>query len=278
MSITNILLHVAGETLEPDRGPAQYAIGLATAFEAHLKALVFQLDVSLPQSAHLTQTLPNAAATFDARNRDAIERAEHLRVHARRAGVTADVLTARSYAYTVPHVVADQARLCDIAVVGVSEAGLLSERSIAEYVLFQSGAPMIIVPQRHNGAFACERVTIAWDFGRTTARAVRDALPFLHRAKEVTLLTVGGDKAIDTSLTSTQVVASLHRRGIPSRYVQIERQDRAIGDVIQEYAIKDGSQLLVMGGYGHSRFRDFVLGSATRQILASPELPTLLAH
>lgn len=278
MSIASILLHAAGETLEPDRGPPHYAIGLARAFGAHLMALVFQIDASVARGTHLAQALPDADAACRAGNRDVIERAEHLRVHARRAGVTADVLTARSFAYTVPHVVADQARLTDITVVGVSDAGLLSERAIAEYVLFQSGAPMIVVPQLFDAAFACDRVTIAWDYGRTAARAVRDALPLLQRAHEVTLLTVSGDKAIDTSLTLAQVVASLHRRGVSARHEQVERQDRAIGDVMQEFAVRNGSQLLVMGGYGHSRFRDFVLGSATRQLLATPALPTLISH
>lgn len=230
-----------------------------------------QTTVGIQETAHLN-------ATFDARNRDAIRRAEQLRRHAESLGISVEILTNHSHAYTVPHVVADHARLCDFVVAGVSAAGLLSERAIAEYVLFQSGRPLIVVPQRYDMPFACERITVAWDFERTAARALGDALPFLRRAVEVTLLTVDADKTIDTSLTSAQVLASLHRRGILARFEHIERQGQSIGDAIQQYALQRGSHLLVMGGYGHSRFRDFVLGGATRQILASPELPTLLSH
>jgi nucleotide-binding universal stress UspA family protein len=278
MSTFTVMLHTAAENLDPDRGPASYALGLAVAFEAHLTGIVVQLDASSAESADRASGQADLEPAVERGNSAARTRAEQLKHRAQSFGVTVELLTNPSQAYTVPHVVADHARLCDVAVAGVTDTGLLSERSIAEYVLFQSGRPLIVVPQRYDGPFACRRVTVAWDFERTAARALGDALPFLRRAAEVTLLTVDADKAIDTSLTTSDVLTSLQRRGIRARLEQIERQGQSIGDAIQQYALLQDSDLLVMGGYGHSRFRDFVLGGATRQILASPRLPTLLSH
>lgn len=273
----DLLLHAAAEMLEPDRGPGPYAVGLAAAMEAHLTALVFQLHVALPDSA-IALAGRTPLVGHDARQRDALRRAEVLREQALARGVPIELVTTHSNAYTVPQVVADHARLCDLAVAGVSDAGLLSERVIAEHVLFQSGRPLLAVPQRHERAFACERITVAWDGERTAARALGDALPFLQRASEVVLLTVGGDKAIDSSVSRELALAVLKRRGVAARFEQVERGERTIGDAIQHHAVQHGSDLLVMGAYGHARFRDFVLGGATRRVLGAPALPTLLAH
>lgn len=274
----SVLLHASAETCDPDRGPAHYAMTLASAFDAHITALIFELDVIGPHSAHGREGTGAGSDLRAEPSERSQQRAQALRGVCERERVAVDVVTERSFAFTVPEVVADHARLRDVAVAGVDERGFLSEHAIAEYVLFQSGRPLIVVPAGFSKPFGCDTVMVAWDFGRTAARAVSDALPFLRRAGEVVLVAVGDEKRMDSSLSAADVVTALERRGVRARFELVEQGSRPIGDAISDSAGRFGADLLVMGGYGHSRFREFVLGGATRGILRDPALPTFLSH
>lgn len=105
-----------------------------------------------------------------------------------------------------------------------------------------------------------------------------DALPLLRRAAEVTLVMFGDDKEFLSSVGREQVLGALRKRGVSASFRQLERGSQSIGDAINGAALDLKAELLVMGGYGHSRFRDFVLGGATRAILKSPAMPTLISH
>lgn len=278
MTIGNLLLHASAENIDPGRGPAAWALGLAAEAGAQLTALVFELDVVMPRSAYGRQIVADSRAAVEARNRDAAERAARLRAAAEKAGVDARVVTDRSFAYGVPEIVADHSRLHDLVVSGVDQTGLLSERSIAEHLLFEAGRPVVVVPNDHPAAFRCDRITVAWDWGRAAARALGDAMPLLRRAGEVTVVVFQDEKQFDTSLGEEQLLAALERRGVRARFAPAERGGKPIGEALCAFALDRGSDLLVMGGYGHSRLRQFVLGGATRAVLDGPGLPTLLSH
>lgn len=278
MPIQSILLHAASESCDAHRGASAFALQLAQAFEARVTALVYELDVALPRSAYGRRITAEARAFVSDRNTDAQHRAALLRQTAERLQVRADVLTEKSYAYTIPEVVADRARLHDLTVTGVDAHGLLSEHTIADYVLFQSGRPLIVVPADYVPRLSCDKIVVAWDYSRAAARALADAMPFLVRALEVTLVAFGDDKEMESSLSRDDVLTALKHRNVEARYVQAERADRDIATAISAFATELAADLLVMGGYGHSRFRELVLGGATRGVLGSPALPTLLSH
>ncbi len=278
MTIQSILLHAASESCDAHRGPSAFALQLAQAFEASVTALVYELDVVFPRSAYGRRITAEARASVADRNTDAQHRAALLRQTAEGMQVQAEVLTERSYAYTIPEVVADRARLHDLTVTGIDARGLLSEHTIADYVLFQSGRPLIVVPADHTARFSCDKMVVAWDYSRAAARALADAMPFLIRASQVTLVAFGDDKEMESSLSRDDVLTALNHHGVEARYVQAERADRDIASAICAFATGSAADFLVMGGYGHSRFRELVLGGATRGILGSPALPTLLSH
>lgn len=261
MSIRTVFLHAAAETLDTGSGAPHYACSLAHEFDAQLNALVLELDMLSPKTSA-----------------EQSSGADQLRRVANDLSLDLSVITERSHIHSTPEIAADHARLADIAVAGVREQGLLSERMVAEAIIFQSGRPVIIVPDRHPSGFAADRIMVAWDFSKSSARALSDALPFLQRASQVTLISFGGDKALSTCLSPDQVQTALRRRGVVASYRQVDRGNSDIGDAINATAIEAGADLLVMGGFGHSRFRDFVLGGATRRILAAPRLPTLISH
>lgn len=258
--IRSVFLHAAAETVDPGRGAALYALGLARFFAAHLEALVLELDVVRPRSV----TGRNGP--------DALRNAAHEH------GASASVITDRSHMHSTPEIATDHARLNDIAVAGVRDTGLLSERMVAQTLIFLSGRPVIIVPDDHAAGFHAARIVVAWDFSRVAARALADALPLLRRAAEATLVSFGDDKNFSSSLSPDAVLAALRRRGVEAKFRPAERGSRDIGDAINAIAAEQGADLLVMGGFGHSRLRDFVLGGATQTMLAAPRLPTLISH
>lgn len=278
MTIQTVLLHAASETLDPDRSAGAYALGLAAAFEAHLEALVLELDVITPKGAYGRQIAGEERSRVSRRNEEVDTVADALLTAAQKQGVEASVITDRSHIHSTPEIAADHARLVDIAVAGVCDEGLLSERIVAEALIFQSGRPVIVVPVDHGTGFRAERIVVAWDFSKVAARALSDALPLLRRASEVTLVSFGDDKDFASSVSADDVMAALLRRGVEANFRQLESGGRDIGEAINAAAAESQADLLVMGGFGHSRFRDFVLGGATRTILTAPRLPSLISH
>lgn len=278
MTIKTVLMHVASENLDPARSAGAYALGLASVFNAHLEALVLELDVITPRSAYGRQIAAEERARIRERNEEVEAAAERLRGAAIEKSLEVSVITDRTSIPSAPDVAADHGRLADVIVAGVCDDGLLSERLVAETLIFQSGRPVILIPDDHDAGYAADRIVVAWDYGKVAARALSDALPFLRLAREVTLVTFGDDKALLSSISQDNVQAALLRRGVRAAFRQIERGGRDIGEAINAAATEAQADLLVMGGFGHSRFRDFVLGGATRTILAAPRLPTLISH
>lgn len=158
----------------------------------------------------------------------------------------------------------------------VLDPSAVGHKDLAEALLFGSGGPLVVVPAI-EAVGQLERIVIAWDGGRAAARAVRDALPALRLASAVKLLAVVDDKAVDSAALDG-VKDWLKFHGISCSEMLISRANEPVGDVIQRAAVAVDAGLLVMGGFGRSALREFVLGGATRTALADPRLPILMSH
>lgn len=151
---------------------------------------------------------------------------------------------------------------------------------LAEQLIFESGRPVLIFPEEPARplATAIQTVAVAWDGSRQAARAVADALPFIRRAKTVRAFTATDDKPL-SSAQAQQFVEYLAGFGIEAVHEDVRKTDQhSIGSFMEAYVASRGADLLVMGAYGHSRLREFVLGGATRSILANPPCWVLLSH
>lgn len=274
----SLLLHISAEAADPASGAAAYALGMAQALGAHLTAMTFQLDVLSRTRMYESPLLLEGRNAVGHHNQVVLDKATALREAAASLGVDADVRTERSFAYGVPEAVAERARLTDWVVAGVGTDALLNDRALAEHLLFQSARPVIIVPASWAGHWACRRILIGWDYSRSAARALSDAMPLLRQAQDVCLVAFGDDKAFDTSLKGDDVVQALARRGISARFESAERGNVGIGEAIATKAGAEAADLLVMGAFGHSRLREFILGGATHHLLQNPALPTLMSH
>lgn len=137
---------------------------------------------------------------------------------------------------------------------------------------------MLMVPYIHKGPLNLDRVLVCWDGGRPAARAVHDAMPFLRRAKTIDVLAVNEDEDDVGQATTNALLAHLMRHDLAATAHHFTAPPTNVHNTILSMASDCGADLLVMGGYGHSRLREFILGGVTRGIFKSLTLPALISH
>lgn len=172
---------------------------------------------------------------------------------------------------------AAEARYYDLAVLPWSREEA-SAQNLIEAVVFGSGRPAILVPSSARPAARLDHIAIAWDASRVAARALGDVLPLLADGGRVTVLTVGDEKPLAGAALASILASSLEKRGVKAHPIEIALGEKSIAQALQEKALAEGAQMLAMGGFGHSRLRDFVLGGATTGVFADLRLPVLLSH
>jgi nucleotide-binding universal stress UspA family protein len=172
------------------------------------------------------------------------------------------------------------ARCFDLAVVGQTEPNRPApEELIIESALFESGRPVIVVPYIQKEGLKLDRVLACWDGSRTATRAIADSLPFLMRAEAIDVVMVASGRAAKSDeLPGANIGQHLARHGLKIEVKRIVAADIDVPNAILSYAADSSADLLVMGGYGHSRLREFILGGATRGILTSMTVPVLMSH
>ncbi len=170
-------------------------------------------------------------------------------------------------------------RLSDMVVVGQDnpEAPEPMREMLIEGLLFESGVPTLIVPFISKGDFQLKKVVLAWDGSATAARAVHAALPILEIAKHVTIVIVNKGLPLEGE-PGSDIATYLARHDLEINVDVINNPPIGVGDALLNYIAENGADLLVMGGYGHSRMREYLVGGATRDILHSMTVPVLMAH
>ncbi len=144
-------------------------------------------------------------------------------------------------------------------------------------VLIDSGKPAIVLPYIHQGPVKAQTVLLAWKSSPQAARAATAALPWLQRARQVHVA-AWHDHATAGSHTALDIEAWLHHHGVNAVVHHETPAGRDLGDLMLSVAADVGADLLVMGCYGHSRTREWLLGGATRTVLRSMTLPVLMSH
>ena len=168
------------------------------------------------------------------------------------------------------------ARYHDLIVIGLSTNDVSMEAT-AETVVFGSGRPTLLVPQNAVPS-QFQHVMIAWDGSRVATRAVADAREFLRLAKTVTIAVVTDEKTLPEDNPGLKLIDYLDRHTINAAVALVQAQARPIARALQDHALEIGADVMVMGAFGHSRIRDFVMGGATTGILRDLKLPVLLSH
>jgi nucleotide-binding universal stress UspA family protein len=187
------------------------------------------------------------------------------------------VLTAA--ATGLPESLARTARRFDLTILPqAGPEGDGAEEAMSEAALLGSGRPILIVPYFQVGRVKFERVLVCWDGSHNAARATADAMPFLTRAKQVEVITVAPDEKVDDSMAGPSVAHHLSRHGVSVEARSIVAHGQDVSLRVRSHAAQQSADLMVMGGYGHSRLREFILGGTTRDMLGSTNIPTLMSH
>ncbi|MGE0500549.1 MAG: universal stress protein [Rhizobiaceae bacterium] len=266
----------------PDAGPST-TVMTAVAAARHLGADLVGLklvadipDVSSPLSRLLLDT-PALIRKAEAESRKhAVELAVALANAAEAEGVAISIADVSVRPELFGEEAASRARYSDLTVVAWT-AGNEAVASIAEAVLFGSGRPLLLAPAGST-LQSMDHVAIAWDGSRVAARALADARDFLARAARVSVVTIVDEKPLPSDDIGRKLADALERRGLEATAVTGTAEDCPIAETLQKDAAALGAGLLVMGGYGHSRLRDFVLGGATQGVLDNLTMPVLLSH
>jgi nucleotide-binding universal stress UspA family protein len=258
---------------------AEFAISIAEAFEAHIAGIAFAYDPVI------TPTVMDgmSAAWIDTQrneNRAAAQAAiDKFEEGVRRKSLSGEHRLMESSLGGAANLFGRIARRFDLAVVGQTDPERLTADDLfIEAALFESGRPVVVVPYIQKQGIKLDRALVCWDASRTAARAVADAMPFLTRAKAVEIVMVSG-KGDDTSeIPGVDFGQHIARHGLAVEVKRLVAEDVDVANTILSYAADCAADFIVMGGYGHSRLREFVLGGATRGILESMTVPVLMSH
>jgi nucleotide-binding universal stress UspA family protein len=148
---------------------------------------------------------------------------------------------------------------------------------MAQAVVFGSGRPTILVPPSARLA-PLDHIAVAWDGSRVAARALWDAMALLPSNGRLTVLTICDEKPLSGPDLAKSLALALERHGCKANPLDITLGTRTLAEALQISAIEAGAQMLAMGGFGHSRIRDFILGGATKGVFNDLRLPVLLSH
>jgi nucleotide-binding universal stress UspA family protein len=263
-----------------DQDPAgSFAVSVAEAFEAHILGVAVAYEPVVPGSV-----MGGIPPEFIESQRNESETKAHTAIarfeqNAKRSGLSFETRVLSTSISGAATQLGRIGRRFDLIVVGQAnrdEAG--ADDVVDEGVLFESGRPVLFVPFIQRAGLALGRVMICWDGSRAAARAVGDAMPFLHKAKQVEVVIVATGRPKSDELPGADLGEHLARHGLNVEVKRITSPDIDVPSTILSYAADSSADMLVMGGYGHSRLREFVLGGATRGLLESMTVPVLMSH
>mgnify|MGYP000844547876 CR=1 FL=1 len=258
---------------------ASNAVRTAGCLDAELHALALNPDIPNVASpvARLLIDLPEMIGRAEQASRVRGEALlQKVTEEAGKAGVAIHRETVQSNAILLPETAAARARYYDYALCGW-EAANPTAKAVAEAVIFGSGRPTILLPEL-SPVGSLHHVAVAWDGSRVAARAAGDAAYLLRRAEIISVLTVQDEKPLHDPRAGERFAEVLTARGLPATAISIAGQRGPIAATLQQRALELRAEILVMGAFGHSRVRDFVLGGATRGVLDDLLLPVLLSH
>ena len=256
-----------------------FAISVANTFGAHLLGVALVYDPVIPGSVMggiPPEFIESQRRESEKNANDAIARFEQL---AKRAGISYEARSLNASVSGAADRLGRLARRFDLAIVGQPERNNAAPAEVvAEGLLFESGRPVIFVPYIQKADLKLDRIMVCWDGSRAATRAIADAMPFLEKSKLVEIVIVASKAGINDEVPGADLGQHLARHGLKVEVKRITSPDIDVTSTILSYAADTSADMIVMGGYAHSRLREFILGGVTRGILETMTVPVLMSH
>ena len=279
MSIKNLLVHVDNSKHCATR--LDVAIGLARTYDAHLAGIYAIPDPYIAPYMAGGYIPPELIEDQIQRGREAAANAETMFLeHMNAAGIDAEWRCAEGNPSAV---VSLNARYADLTIIGQPDPDDTEgnpDPELPAEVAMDAGRPILVVPYVGPGKTLGKQVMVAWNATREATRAVNDALPILETADRVSVLAVNPERCGDEhgEIPCADIALHLARHGVNAEATQTVSKEIEIADVILSRIADTGTDLLVMGAYGHSRMRELMMGGVTRDLLRHMTVPVLMSH
>ncbi|MBV9251031.1 MAG: universal stress protein [Acetobacteraceae bacterium] len=285
MALKNVLIHLDSSARSNSR--LGLACSLARRWGAHLTG-VFIVDLPTPEFFY-AGAVPYMAVPpeelLDRIRAEAIAGSDPVQAQFRERLRTEDLQGEWRLAEgNLPATLALHARYADLTIVGQPAPNDRREATASNAAIvttvMSSGRPVLAVPYAGEFSAVGERVLVAWNASRESARAVNDALPLLEQAKMVTVLAVNPRHGIggQGDVPAADITLHLARHGVRAEAAHTVATDIADGETLLSYAADISADLIVAGAYGHSRARELVFGGVTRTLLNEMTVPVFLSH
>jgi nucleotide-binding universal stress UspA family protein len=258
---------------------AGYAISIAETFGAHVCAVAFAYEPVVPPSVMGGIPAELIDVQWAASESAAGAAMANFAAAAKRAGIAAEQRRLTASIGGAGDLFGRLARRFDLAITAQAEpkAGA-AQGLIIEGALFGSGRPVVVVPYIQQAGLKLDRIMVCWDGSRPAARAIADAMPLLARSAAIDVVMVASGREKSDEIAGADIGEHLARHGLKVDVKRIVSTDVDVPNTILSHAADTSADFIVMGGFGHSRLREFVLGGATRGILDAMTVPTLLSH
>jgi nucleotide-binding universal stress UspA family protein len=277
MTYKTILVHTdAGKRCA---ARVEIAIRLAQQFDAHLIALNALTLIDLPD--YVLEGV-GGMSIVELQKRYAVEQAEHAKTVFSKALAASGFAKAewRTTDLDAVDAVTLHGRYADLIVLGQpwAEDNSGVSNGFAEHVVLEAGRPVLMIPYAGNFTTIGKRILFGWNASREATRAVTDAIPFLQQAEAVQVIVINPEAGEHGAIPGSDIALFLARRGVRVEAHQDNANESDVGDEMLSRAADFGADLIVMGGYGHSRFRELLMGGATRALIDTMTVPVLLSH
>ncbi|MEL6425148.1 MAG: universal stress protein [Pseudomonadota bacterium] len=277
MEFRTILTHDDGTDRSDQRVAS--AVRLAEVHDAHLTIMPFEIEMMVPTYAHSASLVgvydtlyTETEARLDGRVRALTKRLEPT-------GVPFDIVPCFTTVDLIPVRFAQLARVSDLAVHGdpAGEAYEDTLERLIERSLFGGETAQLVLPGAAVETVGAS-VLIAWNGRMETIRAVRQAMPFLRRARGIEIAMIDPQDGDTEVLPGRDLATYLSRHDLSVTVETLASGGQRVAETLRDRAGEVGADLIVMGAYGHSRLREYIIGGATRDMLRTLTVPVLMAH
>ena len=276
MQYKDILVHV--DSSKQSQARLEIAVQIASQHDAHLTGLFVVPDLYIPPLQDMAQLPPEY---IEQQTELADEEAKKAELNFYEVVKKTDIAHEWRKAEGNPvDVIRLHSRYYDLLILGQRNPNVTNQYGdLPDGVVLTVGRPVLIIPYSTNIKSIGARVMVGWDASAQAARAVHDAIPLISGAEHVDIIAInpnGGDEHGETPCADISL--HLARHGINAEAQSITVNDIGIADILLSRAADKGIDLFVMGAYGHSRWRELVLGGVTAHMLDHITMPVLMAH